>query len=56
VIAAAERANVQRLAICHHDPLRTDSQLDQLSQQYCSGSAAGVKEIFFAREGQEVKI
>ena len=56
VIEAAERARVGRLAICHHDPLRTDSQLDRFSQQYCRGNSTGIKEIFFAREGQEIKI
>lgn len=56
VIEAAGRAQVGRLAICHHDPLRTDSQLDRFSQQYCRDNTTGIKEIFFAREGQEIKI
>lgn len=56
VISAAGRANIRKLAICHHDPLRTDSQLDQLSQQFCKDGSAGIEKIFFAREGQEVKI
>jgi phosphoribosyl 1,2-cyclic phosphodiesterase len=55
-IAAAGRANVKRLAICHHDPVRTDAQLDELSQLYCNGGAAGDPWIFFAREGQEVEV
>ena len=55
-IAAAGRANVKRLAICHHDPVRTDAQLDELSQLYCDAGAAGDPWIFFAREGQEVEI
>ena len=55
-IAAAGRANVKRLAICHHDPLRTDLQLDELSQQFCDEGIAGGRMIFFAREGQEVII
>ena len=54
VIKVAGRAKVGRLAICHHDPLRTDSQLDRFSQQYCRDNTAGIKEIFFAREGQEI--
>ena len=29
VVDAARRASVKRLAICHHDPLRTDSQIDE---------------------------
>ncbi len=56
VIAAAGRANVKRLAICHHDPMRTDSQLDEFSQQFCNEGIAGDKVIFFAREGQVVEI
>ena len=55
-IAAAGRANVKRLAICHHDPMRTDAQLDELSQLYCNEGTAGDQLIFFAREGQEVEI
>jgi len=55
-IAAAGRANVKRLAICHHDPVRTDAQLDEMSQLYCNEKTAGDQLIFFAREGQEVTI
>lgn len=55
-IAAAGRANVKRLAICHHDPMRTDAQLDELSQLYCNEGTAGDQLIFFAREGQEVEV
>ena len=56
VVEAAKRAKVKRLAICHHDPLRTDSQLDELSQVYGSEECAGGMKVFFAREGQEVEI
>ena len=56
VMAAAGRANAKRLAICHHDPLRTDSQLDELSHLFCNPGIAGDKVVFFAREGQEVEI
>ena len=55
-IEAAGRANVKRLAICHHDPMRTDAQLDELSQLYCNEGTAGDQLIFFAREGQEVEV
>jgi ribonuclease BN (tRNA processing enzyme) len=55
-VEAAKRAKVNRLAICHHDPLRTDSQLDELSQTFRCGELAGDMEIFFAREGQEFEI
>ena len=56
VVEAAKRAKVKRLAICHHDPLRTDFQLDELSQVYGNEEYAGGMKIFFAREGQEVEI
>jgi phosphoribosyl 1,2-cyclic phosphodiesterase len=56
VVEAAKRAKVKRLAICHHDPLRTDCQLDELSQVYVNEEYAGGMKVFFAREGQEVEI
>jgi len=56
VVAAARRANVKGLALCHHDPVRTDAQLDELSQIYCNDGTAGEPLVFFAREGQEVEI
>jgi phosphoribosyl 1,2-cyclic phosphodiesterase len=56
VVEAAKRAKVKRLAICHHDPLRTDCQLDELSQVYGNEEYAGGMKVFFAREGQEVEI
>ena len=56
VVDAARRASVKRLAICHHDPLRSDSQIDALSETYCSGAFTGNMEIFFAREGMQVEI
>ena len=55
-IAAANRSNVKRLAICHHDPMRTDSQLDELSQLFCKPGSDKDKTVFFAKEGQEVEI
>jgi len=56
IVDAARRASVKRLAICHHDPLRSDSQIDALSETYCSSEFAGNMEIFFAREGMQVEI
>jgi phosphoribosyl 1,2-cyclic phosphodiesterase len=56
VIETAKRARVKQLAICHHDPLRTDSQLDALSQRYCHTANNEDLMIFFAREGKVVEI
>jgi len=56
IVEAARRASVKRLAICHHDPLRSDSQIDALSEIYCSREFAGDMETFFAREGMQIEI
>ncbi|MDF1615710.1 MBL fold metallo-hydrolase [Desulfurivibrio dismutans] len=53
-IAVARRAEVKRLALFHHDPERTDDQLDQLAADYCGGQEG--PDIFMAREGMEVEI
>jgi len=55
-IAAARRAGVKRLALFHHEPLRTDKQMDELAAIYCSAGGKGETEIFFAREGMEIEI
>jgi phosphoribosyl 1,2-cyclic phosphodiesterase len=49
-VETAERAAVKRLVICHHDPLRTDSQIDSLAREFCGGRRNGDMEIVFARE------
>jgi ribonuclease BN (tRNA processing enzyme) len=56
IVEAARRASVKRLAICHHDPLRSDSQIDKLAENYCSDGIAGDMETFFAREGMQIEI
>jgi len=55
-IAAANRAGVKKLALFHHDPDRTDDQLDQLALQYCGSGKSGETEVFFAREGMVVDL
>jgi len=49
-VAAAQRADVRRLVLFHHDPLRTDGQLDELADTWCGGNTSC--EVFIAREGQ----
>lgn len=56
VIEAANRAAVKRLGICHHDPLRSDSQIDELAAMYCSREITGAMEAFFIREGMEIEL
>jgi phosphoribosyl 1,2-cyclic phosphodiesterase len=53
-IAAARRANVKQLALFHHDPERSDDQIDALASLYCSPGQTGNMHAFFAREGQEI--
>lgn len=53
-IAVARRNSVKRMALFHHEPMRTDDQLDSLAKVYCQPTASDSLEIFFAREGMEV--
>jgi len=55
-IAAANRAGVKRLALFHHEPMRSDTQLDELAEIHCQPGPAGATEVFFAREGMEIEI
>ncbi len=49
-IAAAERGEVKKLALFHHDPERSDAALDELEQHF-RRQYAGRLDLFFAREG-----
>lgn len=53
-VEAANRAGVKRLALFHHDPDRTDAELDEFSSIYCEPGKFGDTEVFFAREGMEI--
>lgn len=53
-IAAANRAGVKKLAMFHHDPDRTDDELDELERIHCVKGKYGETEVFFAREGMEL--
>lgn len=55
-IAAANRVGVKRLALFHHEPMRTDDQIDEVSKIYCQPGTYGPTEIFFAREGMEIDL
>ncbi|MDD3815301.1 MAG: MBL fold metallo-hydrolase [Desulfocapsaceae bacterium] len=55
-IAAANRAGVKRLAMFHHDPDRTDQQIDEMAAVYCEPGRYGDTEVFFAREGQVIEL
>ena len=56
VIAAANRAGVKRLALFHHDPDRTDAQIDTLAREYCVPGKFGDTEVFFATEGELILV
>lgn len=55
-IETGRRARVKRLALFHHDPDRTDAQLDELESVYGQSAGSGAMEIFFAREGMRIRI
>ena len=53
-IVVAKRNSVKRMALFHHDPMRTDDQLDDLAKSYCQPGDDDGPEIFFAQEGLEI--
>ncbi len=55
-IDTSERAGVKRLALFHHEPLRTDKEIDELAQGLGSVKKDSGMEVFFAREGEEILI
>jgi phosphoribosyl 1,2-cyclic phosphodiesterase len=55
-IQTALRSQVNRLSLFHHDPLRTDAQLDALAEMHCDSHKSDSTEVFFAREGMQVEI
>jgi phosphoribosyl 1,2-cyclic phosphodiesterase len=55
-VETARRAGVKRLALFHHDPDRSDAQLDALAALYGRAAGGGWPEIFFAREGMRIDI
>ena len=51
-IEAANRAGVKQMALFHHDPLRTDQQMDDYESIYCNNGPD--TKVFFAKEGMEI--
>jgi phosphoribosyl 1,2-cyclic phosphodiesterase len=56
VIKSAMRSKIKRLALFHHDPMRTDAQIDELTKLFCDSKNTGNTEVFFAREGMQLEI
>lgn len=55
-ICLAQRAKVGQLVLFHHDPQRSDAQLDEFGEIYCGESTNAGLKVDFAREGMEVII
>ena len=56
-VAVAMGAKAKRLALYHHDPQRTDEQLDQLIKRLRSrAGGTGTLEVFGAAEGQVIEL
>jgi len=53
-IETANKSKVKKLILFHHDPMRTDRELDDLNQQCCQKSEN--MEILFAWEGLEISL
>lgn len=56
VIHAAQQSDIGTLILFHHDPMRTDIQLDELTQLLCDRRHTGDTHVLFAREGMQLKI
>lgn len=55
-IHQGRKANVKRLILFHHEPVRTDAQIDELSRRYCHPEYTGPLQVSFAREGSWIVI
>ena len=55
-VAAARRAGVKSLALFHHDPARTDAQIDEVAQRLLIPENTGDVKVFFAREAMEIEL
>lgn len=55
-IEAGVDSHVKRLALFHHEPVRTDQDLDKIEQKFLSADTSPDMDIFFAREGMEIRI
>lgn len=56
VVTLARKLEIRSTALFHHEPVRTDEQLDDLAKQHCRSGGSGSPEIFFAREGMQVEL
>ena len=55
-IELARRSKTEKLALIHHDPMRTDAQLDELADKLCTPQHGRDTQVFFAREGMVIEV
>ena len=55
-MAVAEACGARRLALVHHDPMRTDPDLDRLAAVYGGFRPGSGLEVCFAHEGLSVTL
>jgi phosphoribosyl 1,2-cyclic phosphodiesterase len=55
-VAVAEASGARRLALVHHDPLRSDDELDELARIYGGKRAESGLEVIFAHEGLHITL
>ena len=55
-ISLAQRSGVKQLALFHHDPMRTDDQLNEFTESYCAPLENKGCKLFFAREGLQLEL
>ena len=55
-IELARRTETDKLALIHHDPMRTDAQLDEMADKLCTSQNSGDTRVFFTREGMVVDV
>lgn len=55
-VAVAEAVGVKRLALTHHDPLRTDEKVDALVEHAQACRTGSATEVFAAAEGMVIEV
>ena len=55
-IALATRANAKRLFFTHHEPTRTDQELEAIFQSLLQNNPQATSELFLARENLEINV
>jgi ribonuclease BN (tRNA processing enzyme) len=55
-VAVAEACGARRLALVHHDPLRTDHELDELAEVHGGIRPGSGLEVIFGYEGLSLEL